>query len=204
MTEADWLACDDPEPMFAALEGKVKDRKSRLLACACLRLARKRLRDMRSWEAIEAAERYADGQATEAELDTAREAALDVLRARRQWKVLNRFELVARAAVWAAETGWLSLKWASEVVGCAERCHLLRDLFGNHFREAVIQPQWLTDTVVGLAGHAYEERAFDCLPILADALEDAGCTDRALLDHCRGPGPHVRGCWVIDLILGKQ
>jgi len=50
----------------------------------------------------------------------------------------------------------------------------------------------------------YDERAFDLMPVLGDALEDAGCTDRAILDHCRSPGPHVRGCWVVDLILGKQ
>jgi hypothetical protein len=55
-----------------------------------------------------------------------------------------------------------------------------------------------------LAKSIYDDRAFDHLPILADALEDAGCTDAAILEHCRGPGPHVRGCWVVDLILGKH
>jgi hypothetical protein len=48
-----------------------------------------------------------------------------------------------------------------------------------------------------------DERAFDRLPILADALEDAGCTDADLLNHCRGPGLHVMGCWVVDMLLGK-
>ena len=63
---------------------------------------------------------------------------------------------------------------------------------------------WLASLVLGLAQAIYDERAFDRLPILADALEDAGCTDAAILEHCRGPGPHVRGCWVVDLLLGKQ
>ena len=61
----------------------------------------------------------------------------------------------------------------------------------------------MTPTVVQLAQSIYDDRAFDRLPILADALEEAGCTDAAILDHCRGPGPHVRGCWAVDLLLGK-
>jgi hypothetical protein len=58
--------------------------------------------------------------------------------------------------------------------------------------------------VARLARGIYDDRAFDRLPILADALEDAGCHDTAILDHCRQPGPHVRGCWVVDLLLGKE
>jgi hypothetical protein len=88
----------------------------------------------------------------------------------------------------------------------ASQCLLLRDIFGSPFRRVQIQRSWLAwngGTVLQLAEGIYEERAFDRLPILADALEEAGCIDTAILDHCRGPGPHVRGCWVIDLILGK-
>jgi hypothetical protein len=80
---------------------------------------------------------------------------------------------------------------------------LLRDVLGNPFRPAAIAPSLLTSTVVSLAEGIYADRAFDRLPILADALEDAGCDDPDLLGHCRGPGPHVLGCWVIDLVLGK-
>jgi hypothetical protein len=65
-------------------------------------------------------------------------------------------------------------------------------------------PSWLTPTVLSLAQGIYEGRAFDRLPILADALQDAGCDNEDVLDHCRGPGPHVRGCWVVDLVLGKR
>jgi hypothetical protein len=63
---------------------------------------------------------------------------------------------------------------------------------------------WNESTVTELAQAIYTDRAFDRLPILADALEEAGCTDAAILEHCRGPGPHVRGCWVVDLLLGKE
>jgi hypothetical protein len=83
---------------------------------------------------------------------------------------------------------------------------LLRDIVGSAVRPA-IQGAWLSSyggTVRGLAEAIYEERAFDRLPILADALEEAGCTDEALLGHLRGPGPHVMGCWALDLILGKE
>jgi hypothetical protein len=80
---------------------------------------------------------------------------------------------------------------------------LLRDIFENPFRPVAVEPGWLTSTVVELARGIYEERAFDRLPILADALQDAGCDDADILGHCRGSGPHVRGCWVVDLALGK-
>ena len=80
---------------------------------------------------------------------------------------------------------------------------LVRCVFGNPFRPAQLDPTWRTSTVIALAEGIYADRAFDRLPILADALEDAGCTDGAILDHCRQPGEHVRGCWVVDLVLGK-
>jgi hypothetical protein len=83
---------------------------------------------------------------------------------------------------------------------------LLRDILGNPFHPTAIDPgvrSWGDGTVVHLARSVYDDRAFDRLPILADALEEAGCTDTDLLTHCRGPGPHVRGCWPVDAILGK-
>jgi hypothetical protein len=80
----------------------------------------------------------------------------------------------------------------------------LCDIFGNPFRQARVAPAWLSPTTVALAQAIYEDRAFDRLPILADALEDAGCTDQTILDHLRGPGPHTRGCFALDLVLGKS
>lgn len=81
---------------------------------------------------------------------------------------------------------------------------LLRDLFGNPFRPVTIDPHWLATNVTTLAQAIYDERAFDRMPILADALEDAGCTNQDILAHCRGNGEHVRGCWALDLVLGKE
>ena len=83
---------------------------------------------------------------------------------------------------------------------------LLRDIFANPFRPVSFDPSWLAwngGTVVKLAQGIYDERAFDRLPVLADALEEAGCDNIGILAHCRQPGEHVRGCWVVDLILGK-
>ena len=75
------------------------------------------------------------------------------------------------------------------------------------FREITLCAKWLRwndGTLVRIAQAIYDNRAFDRLPILADALEDAGCDNADILAHCRGPGPHVRGCWVVDLLLGKS
>ena len=84
-----------------------------------------------------------------------------------------------------------------------EQVSFVRDLFGNPFRPVKFEPRWRTADVLGLALALYVDCAFDRLPLLADALMDAGCADEQIIDHCRGPGPHVRGCWVVDLALGK-
>jgi hypothetical protein len=87
------------------------------------------------------------------------------------------------------------------------QCHLLRDIFGDFFRSVFVAPAWLSwngGTIAKLAQALYEDRAFHRLPVLADALNEAGCTDADILGHCRQPGPHVRGCWVVDLLLGKE
>jgi len=86
-------------------------------------------------------------------------------------------------------------RWQAEVVRC---------VLGNPFLPVTFDPKWRTETAVALASGIYAERAFDRMPILADALQDAGCEDEHLLAHCREPGPHVRGCWVVDLVLGKE
>jgi len=91
-----------------------------------------------------------------------------------------------------------------ETQGC---CWLLRDIFGD--RGAVLTSPWWSDmwrtsNVVSLARSMYESRDFSPMPILSDALQDAGCENEDILNHCRSAGPHVRGCWVVDLILGKN
>jgi hypothetical protein len=85
--------------------------------------------------------------------------------------------------------------------------YYLRDIFGNPFRSISIDSVWVEwndRTVLRLAQAIYDERAYDRLPILADALEEAGCNDGVILSHCRQPGEHVRGCWVLDELLGKS
>jgi hypothetical protein len=110
-------------------------------------------------------------------------------------QVRRRPEEGARAAAWA------------ELKEQSAQCAVLRDLVGNPFQFRAVESSWLTQNdgaVRELAQVIGEGQAFDRLPILADALEDAGCTDAAILEHCRGPSPHVRGCWVVDAILGRQ
>jgi hypothetical protein len=93
----------------------------------------------------------------------------------------------------------------------AENCELIRDIFGNPFRPVTVDPAWLTPTVTDLATVAYNERALPSgeldparLAVLADALEEAGCSSADLLSHLRSTGPHVRGCWAVDLLLRKE
>src|SRR5262249_23709471 len=85
-----------------------------------------------------------------------------------------------------------------------EQAVLIRDIFGNLFHPIILEPTWRIPQVVNLAQEIYDHRAFGRLPVLADALEEAGCDNAEILAHCREPGPHVRGCWVVDLILGKE
>src|SRR5262249_15629562 len=106
----------------------------------------------------------------------------------------NRFILDASQAV----------KRAYPREGNRRELDIFRDIFGNPFRPVVVNPSWLTSDVRTLAEGIYQERAFDRMPILADALQDAGCDNDDILNHCRSDAPHVRGCWVVDLVLGKS
>jgi hypothetical protein len=101
--------------------------------------------------------------------------------------------------------GWYAANWTiGNWPDLASGVSIVRDTFGNPFRPVIMESGWLTTNAINLARTIYDGRAFDHLPILADALEEAGCTDADILTHCRQPGEHVRGCWVIDLMLGKK
>jgi hypothetical protein len=113
-----------------------------------------------------------------------------------------------------AEGGWSPQRQREADKACREvnvrerhvQAALIREIFGNPFRPPAVDPAWLRwndGTVPRLARVIYDERSFETLPVLADALEDAGCTDVALLQHCRSGAVHVRGCWAVDAILGK-
>lgn len=83
------------------------------------------------------------------------------------------------------------------------QCSLLRDIFDNPFRPVTFLPEWRISTVLSLAQGIYSERAFDRMPILADALQDAGCSNENILNHCYSSGPHTRGCWLVDSVTGR-
>lgn len=193
---------------------KAGRRKLRLFAVGCCRAAWPLLGEPCLRSAVEVAERFADDQATKGELAAAAGRVDDEWFAGRTPDVNTLAEW--GAASYAAESclpgaydaafGMTALgpqPLGTASVANALQCDLLRCVFGNPFRKPAFNKKWRTETVAALATGIYEERAFDRLPILADALEDAGCDEPAMLTHLRGPGPHCRGCWVVDLALGK-
>jgi len=211
MTEAEWLAFDDPiSPMLAFLDGKASDRKLRLFAVACCRKVWDSLTDERSQKAVEIAERFADKCASEDELHVAREesnavrqAAYDGLEAHWSQENNDQCNFADYAADVAAPDAYTAARSAENKWNL--NSDLLRDVFGPlPFRPITIDRTWLSSAVTALAQAIYDERAFDRMPILADALEDAGCTNQDILQHCRSGGEHVRGCWVVDLLLAKE
>ena len=110
----------------------------------------------------------------------------------------------SQAAIWSKGLNRVQSTEGGDPDNMAINAGLLREIVGNPFRPLQIDPSWRTSTVRDLAISAYDERAYDRLPILADALEDAGCVEQEVLDHLRGPGPHVRGCWALDLVLDRE
>jgi hypothetical protein len=134
-----------------------------------------------------------------------------------RWKAARVCASDAALATWrkqtSMETGWRGPTDAEIAAAIREQpeyaaqSNVLRDIIGNPFRSATIRPDWLAwndGTVRRIAQAIYDERAFDRMPILADALEDAGCDNADILNHCRNGGEHVRGCWVVDLVLGRS
>jgi hypothetical protein len=197
MTEAEWLACEDPTPMLELVSGTAGGRKLRLFGVACSRRAWGRLDDL-GRAAVEVAEGHADGRAGSDALRAARLACRTGGVGSAWYAAATRPAVAARNAALSAATG--PAPGAERVA----QAGLLRDILGNPFRPVKLDPAWLTSDVVTLARGIYEDRAFDRMPILADALQDAGCDNEDVLNHCRGPGPHVRGCWVVDLVLGEE
>jgi hypothetical protein len=108
------------------------------------------------------------------------------------------------AVVRTCDRPFLAAEYAAEA---ARQANLLRDVVGNPFRPVSVDPQWLEwrdGTVARMARTMYSERRFADMPVLADALEDAGCTNADVLAHCRNGGPHALGCWALDLVLGNR
>jgi hypothetical protein len=248
MTEAEWLAATDPEPMLKSLHETALPsgvmtcdccqslcrqrpaeycplyRKLRLLALECCRRILHLLADPTCLQAVQALELHLEGISASydravQEFDAKRRAGFPgtpyvwnalYCAVHRHWQSHFDNELVhADATRWKLVRVVVQASCAS--AGDGERiaqCHLIRDLFGNPFRPTrAIHPGCITRSgamIVKFAAEIYNGRSFDRLPILADALEDAGCTDAELLGHLRGPGPHVRGCWALDRVLGRE
>jgi hypothetical protein len=227
MTEAEWLTCEDPGFMLDHIENKASDRKLRLFAVACCRRMWHLLTDERSRRAVEVTEQYADELASSQAFQAAMESACRVDEGQDNGEPTpgTAAALIAYSPPFdAAYTcGTVSVLvdrermknqpdwWAKHEKEGEEEARrqapLLRCIFGNPFHPApVLAPGWLAwndGAVSKMARMIYDGCRFADLPVLADALEDAGCTDAAILTHCRSGGEHVRGCWVIDLLLGK-
>jgi hypothetical protein len=224
MTEAEWLACTRSGEMLTYVQDKASERKLRLFMVACIRRIWDQLRDERSRAAVDLAEGYADGLASKKRMRAAARAALSAghklaaqaarLAADPQPVMYWPFQspsaegsTVQSAVMRAREVSSIVARVRGGTPETRSHCSLLRDLFGNPFCPVIADPVWLTwndSTVPKLARAIYDGRHFADLPVLADALEDAGCDDEAILSHCRCGGEHVRGCWVLDLILGKE
>jgi hypothetical protein len=227
MTEEEWLNCSDPEPMLEFLPEDLSHRKLQLFECACCRRIWNLIPPYHR-RTVEVSERFADGLATETELVQSYQITRDTpadhegdFDPTAEGDDYDPFVVPwpSQAAGATAFTpgGWDEQDasfWAAALAAWTRprqvyteernaQAHLLRCIFGNPFRPIQFKPEWRTATVKNLAETIYNERTFDCLAILADAVEEGGCTSGAILDHCREPGPHFRGCWPLDLILGR-
>jgi hypothetical protein len=230
--EAEFYTCTDLREMLAFLQAirTTSDRKLRMFSVACVRRSW-HLLDAADREVVELAERFADGGVSQRKLDTARRgrqkqcpaglpptvpeyaawAANTTLQRRgsgaAHWAVEATLSAVVAAstgaAPWSEEVHATRLAARDAEVAC--QAALLRDIFGPlPFRQVMVEPSWLTPPVVALATTIFDDRRWDEMPVLGDALQEAGCTDAELLAHVRGPGPHTKGCWAVDALLNKE
>ncbi len=207
MTETKWLASTDSREMLDWL-AKANPRKLRQFACErWMRTFRANPAVANHIAVVEVYQRYLDGEATPEEWFLAyfeaggsaigsgiRDLVVPTpIESARRMTGLSRDLSMTRGV-----TGHASVDRPSEAA-------LIRDIFGNPFRPVEFSPAWRTDTAMSLARVMRDGRDFSVMPILADALQDAGCDNPDILDHCRDTSvPHVRGCWVVDLVLNKS
>jgi hypothetical protein len=230
MTESEWLACTDPKPMLEVLRGQASDRKLRLFAVTCCRRAWETScgpeESRETHPAVLVAERVAEGLIGEGHLRDERSKIGGVGSFSSTTYISNAMSaLVKNSPAEAAGGAAICAAYCLALIRVGDRLEspedkavmieakeaehwvqaaLVRDIFGDPFRPVAIDPAWLVPCVVSLALTIYEDRAFDRMPELAAALEEAGCHDAEVLAHCRRPGLHVRGCWVVDAILRKS
>jgi hypothetical protein len=224
MDAVEWDSSTDPEAMVRALPGLTRSRKAQLFVCACTRQGWHLLADERLRAAVEVAERFVDDAATYDDLRWAYHEActagtlLHLPISSEAWTVAENAQSCAHPIRWrivgitrrANYAVARSHPMSTGANNPAVLVRLLRDVFGNPFRPVAFDRTWQAGPVTGLAEAAYEYRdlpagTFDParLAVLADALEENGA-GADILAHLRGPGPHVRGCWAADLLLGKE
>lgn len=217
MKEAEWLNGNDQHPLLQHLRqaGRTTARKWRLLVCAALR-------DPKVWpllvskssrHAVEVCEAFAEGTASGEDLTRVRKSAH-----RATYFQQGRPNQRLWAAGLAHNLCWHDatllrdgvFAWTGRNAESLVPVRVIREVIGNPFRAPKFDPTWLTSTVVSLAQAAYDERVLPTgqldpvrLAVLADALEEVGCTGD-VLSHLRDPGPHVRGCWAVDLLLARN
>jgi hypothetical protein len=225
LTEKEWQELSDPQRMLQHVGDQASQRKLRLLAVACCRRIWRLITDAQALNAVAVAERFADELADEEQLAEAcrsvpvafhtfgpsQYAAMAAWRATMcplscHLEALNPAYHAARSEAFQKATAG-EARQAADRRGQEEltaQAHLVSEIFGNPFRPLPVQVGWVTPTVRTMAEVTYNERRFADLPILADALEDVGCDNADILNHCRQPGEHVRGCWVVDLLTGRS
>lgn len=195
-----WRQGDAYDMRRAVMKFRASARKVRLHSVACCRFVAKHIRNPDSLALIDLLERRADDESLADAVSTLRRKV-------KRWAegvgpFAQKINWYARFAVWASTEP----QPRAPVWGFSYRYDfrdILAEVLGPRGGTAPFLPEWRSDTAVSLAAHMYDSRDFSAMPILADALQDAGCDNGGVLDHCRGEGPHVRGCWVVDLVLGK-
>jgi hypothetical protein len=228
MNESEWLTSNDPALMVRYVHAHTSIRKLRLFACACCRRIWHLLADERAQHAVQIVEAVADRHVSENALDRAQKSLRELCSRgpayRATWEIAwDDFQATVTSCAEAAQRGLLgsalqavadpwTMSWEeyqtierrvrAEVLGV--QATLLREVIGNPFRPATVDPAWQRPKIVEEVSLIYYAQDFSRLPALADELEAAGCADAAFLGHCRQPGEHVRGCWVVDLLLGKE
>ena len=217
MTEAEWLVAANPQALLEFVREQATDRKLRLYAVACGHAVEHELID-EGLQLLEACGAYADGRLEWGELTAYREAAkrpnlYGQSHSRRSGRAGQAALRATIAIAWGK--GAPPAQAVEEVIvlclearrhsnwkrASEEFSHFLRDIFP--FRPVSFAPSWRAPTVTFLAQTMYDARDFSAMPLLADALQVSGCDNAEVLNHCRGLGPHCRGCWVVDAILGK-
>ena len=216
-----WLTRDDIHDLLDLIDLYADVRRTQLFACACARLAEAKFPGPSCREVVRVAEEYADGAVPLADLLAAARPAVAEIDSAHDRHASDNDRYVRRAGEavrYAAVLGGSPsvdrlIRVAANATHAADGHYagpahdalapLLRCIFGNPFRPVRFRPGWRTEAAVALARQMYDARDFGPMPVLADALDDAGCTNAGILDHCRGPGPHARGCWVVDGLLGK-